>query len=249
MSLDEVADAIQNGIWAGLPEYPLAITLDDGHRGNRELTETFRRYGVRPTVFACSAVVNGDGRYWFRELDRPTRERLKRMPHRERAAATAALPPGPRHALTPEELREMASVFDIGSHSRTHPVLTTCTPSESGEEIAGSKEEIEAITGRPCRHFCFPNGDHLPLTETLVARAGYDSARTMDFGWNSKRTSPYRLRVLAAEDRISVTRMCADLGGASIVAGWIKGRRAGSKRPIVVREEGMRNFGAPRTFP
>lgn len=58
--------------------------------------------------------------------------------------------------------RELAS-FDpalvtIGSHSVSHPILTTLNPAELAYEIRGSRRWLEERLQRPIEHFCYPNG-------------------------------------------------------------------------------------------
>jgi peptidoglycan/xylan/chitin deacetylase (PgdA/CDA1 family) len=40
-----------------------------------------------------------------------------------------------------------------------HPILPMCSDEVAEHEIAGSKAEVEELTGQPCRHFSIPNGD------------------------------------------------------------------------------------------
>ena len=238
IDLETLVGALETGNWIAIPDYALVVTLDDGHRGNFLLRDVFTRHGVRPTVYACPGVIEGDGRFWFRRLSRKSRERLKRLHNQQRLALAPFDPGGPRQALRADELRALADTWAVGSHTRSHPVLTTCTTDEAREEIAGSKADLAAMLGRPCEHFCYPNGDRMPIVETLVAESGYRSARTLDFGWNSKRTSPFRLRVLCASDQISTTRLAADISGASLFVALVKGRHLGDKRPIVPAGDG-----------
>ena len=54
VSLDTVVRALQAGDWGSIPARSLVLTLDDGHRGNRDLLNVLDRYGVTPTVFVCT---------------------------------------------------------------------------------------------------------------------------------------------------------------------------------------------------
>lgn len=86
-------------------------------------------------------------------------------------------PSGPYAPLSPEDIQEMdPHIVQIGSHTRTHPILSGCNDAEVVTEIAGSKAEIEAAIGRRVVSFCYPNGmsgDFDPRAERAVDEAGY----------------------------------------------------------------------------
>ena len=83
--------------------------------------------------------------------------------------------------------------MEIGSHSRTHPFLTSLSESEMEQEIRGSKETIEDRLGQPVRFFSYPHGLHDARCRRLVSLAGYSGACTTRFGGNGARTDPFRL--------------------------------------------------------
>ena len=82
----------------------------------------------------------------------------------------------PRPILSWAALCDLAAEgVDLGGHSRSHPDLTTLDPARLGDEIAGSRAEIEDRTGRPCRHFAPPYGASNPSVRSTI-RAQYDSS-------------------------------------------------------------------------
>lgn len=58
------------------------------------------------------------------------------------------------------EIKELAKdpLVTIGAHTRTHAALSCLDAAALEKEISGSRHEIEAVLGRPCRHFAFPYG-------------------------------------------------------------------------------------------
>jgi peptidoglycan/xylan/chitin deacetylase (PgdA/CDA1 family) len=81
--------------------------------------------------------------------------------------------------LTWEMLREMrAAGITVGSHSRTHPLLTLEGRDRVREEIAGSRRDLESRLDAPVRHFAYPNGWFDEGTLEAVEAAGYRSAYT-----------------------------------------------------------------------
>lgn len=69
------------------------------------------------------------------------------------------------------QLRAMDPEFaTIGSHSLTHPILTTLDLPAREVEVVESRRRIEAALGRTAELFCFPNGSHDEDLIRLVSR-------------------------------------------------------------------------------
>lgn len=246
ITLDAFERARQSGDWAALPRYPLVITLDDGHAGNARLTELFRAFNVRPTIFLCSQIVGTGRPFWWQtqaavmlgteDLKRVTdAERRERL---QRAGCVLEADDGPHQALTWEEVAALAAVADFGAHSRHHPVLTQCDDARCAEETATCKTELEAVLGRPCRHFAYPNGDYGPREIEALRRAAYATGRTIEVGWNGPNTDPYRLKVLPVFDDASTNWLAAQMTGLPSVLRhalltWRRRRRPASEQPPV----------------
>jgi peptidoglycan/xylan/chitin deacetylase (PgdA/CDA1 family) len=61
--------------------------------------------------------------------------------------------------MTWEELSVMdPALVSIGSHTVTHPILTTLNPMDLLYEVRESRQWLEDRLQRPVRHFCYPNG-------------------------------------------------------------------------------------------
>lgn len=124
---------------------------------------------------------------------------LKRVPNAvrvatiERAFAEAS---AEVQALPRAEIRSLGDAFAFGPHTSTHPALPMCTDDEAWLETEGSRTEVEQLTGRPVRHFAFPNGDFGQRELELVRAAGYHSARTTIVRWVDRHTDPYRFPIL-----------------------------------------------------
>jgi len=232
--LAQLVDAITARNWRIMPPKSLVITFDDGVRHNADLLHLFERYSVQPTIYVCSQIVGRDRHYWFHEID--DSESLKALSTADRLAVLARqvgfaplkdYPAEQRQALNREEIAAMSQQVDFQSHTRFHPVLTTCSDAECREEIELSRREVEELSGKPCRHFSYPNGDYTEREVTLVKGAGYASGRTIDLGWNDAHSDPYRLKVLSWRDDTSVDRLAADLSG---IPGFFSRLRRGSIR-------------------
>lgn len=237
-TLDAIVDALHGGDWSGVPERAVAFTFDDGHRGNHALLPVLRRHGVVPTIYLCSQVVATRRRFWFQQPGwRPgiEAEPYKRLSNAARVEALAKdlefhpqreYPADERQALSKEEIAEMAPYVDFEVHTRFHPVLTQCTDAEAWDEIATSKQEIEALLGRPCRHFSYPNGDYRDREATLARHAGFASARTVDLGWTHAGSDPYRLKSFGINDDASIDMLATQLSG---IPGYVRRLMQGSR--------------------
>jgi peptidoglycan/xylan/chitin deacetylase (PgdA/CDA1 family) len=63
--------------------------------------------------------------------------------------------------MTWDELSSMdPALVSIGSHTVSHPILTTLTPPELSYEVRESRGWLEERLQRPIKHFCYPNGDY-----------------------------------------------------------------------------------------
>ena len=243
LALDDVVAALHSDRWDDLSTPGVVVTLDDGMRGNYALLGLFRRYGVVPTIYVCTQLV-GTNRHFWTEV-RPDREALKVMPHEERVrrleeegtfTLTVEYPAEARMALSNAEIAEMRESVDFQSHTRFHPILTTCSDEDCLDEIAGSRVEVEKLVGKRCRHFSYPNGDYTERELQLVRKSGYGSARTINVGWTGPRSDPYQLKILGVDDRASVNQLAADLAGFGFVRRARLTNLSGRRKPITLAD-------------
>lgn len=240
ISLEQMVDAIRKRSLDLLPNHPLVITLDDGHRRNRELEDVFARYKVRPTIYLCSRIVTTRRRFWF-SAPSEGHERLKRLRHEERLMELyqnhGFLPEREEisepEALSIEDLRRMMPRIYFGSHTRFHPVLTTCSDRESHLEIVESKKDLEEILSRPSLDFAYPNGDYTRRETNYIGEAGYRSARTLNAGWNGVDTSPFELKSMVVPDDASVDWLSVCVTGVPMFIRYAKQGSWGGKYPVI----------------
>jgi peptidoglycan/xylan/chitin deacetylase (PgdA/CDA1 family) len=222
--LRTLVEALHRRTWDNVPKRALVVTIDDGARAVVGLLDLLRRYEVPATTYVCSAIVGTNRRFWFEGVPDPWD--LMELPQDERLTELARLGVDPCEqarqgsSLTLDELGLVAEVAEIGSHTRLHPPLPTCTAEEAELEIRASRAEIEAVTGRRCRDFCYPHGIYGEREVGLARASGYDSARTTDIGWNGPGTDPFRLRILGTIDDGSVARLAAELSGIGFLFRW-----------------------------
>jgi peptidoglycan/xylan/chitin deacetylase (PgdA/CDA1 family) len=63
--------------------------------------------------------------------------------------------------------------WEVGSHTRTHPRLTSLNDTEMREELAESRREIAANLSAPCETVAYPYGDVDERVADAAQNAGY----------------------------------------------------------------------------
>lgn len=105
---------------------------------------------------------------------------------------------GTRGYLSPQQVRELATYdFDIGCHSVSHPYLTDLDASGLHREIAGAKDCLEQIAGKPVMHYSCPGGRWDSRVAETARSAGYESVATSRTGVNTPSTDAFCLARIA----------------------------------------------------
>ncbi|WP_150429208.1 polysaccharide deacetylase family protein [Dechloromonas sp. CZR5] len=128
---------------------------------------------------------------------------LKYLPLAEREAAIAVLEADLplsgdyRPFRSADLIRLRDAGFQIGGHSRHHPILTSCDATQAKDEIGGCKEELEGILREPVTAFAYPNGrpdcDFNASHVALVEAVGYRYAVTTAPGVSRSDTDLFQL--------------------------------------------------------
>jgi peptidoglycan/xylan/chitin deacetylase (PgdA/CDA1 family) len=78
-----------------------------------------------------------------------------------------------------EQIKQISDAgMEIGSHSLSHPILTTLSDSKQLLEIRQSKTHIEQKIGKKVNSFAYPYGDCSNKTHKAVKEAGYSNICT-----------------------------------------------------------------------
>jgi peptidoglycan/xylan/chitin deacetylase (PgdA/CDA1 family) len=78
------------------------------------------------------------------------------------------------------ELRELASEFEVGSHTLDHRRLDGLAPDVARHQILAGKQFLEDQLGQRVAGFCYPNGFHDPSARDIVRDCGFDYGRTTE---------------------------------------------------------------------
>jgi hypothetical protein len=108
----------------------------------------------------------------FRVAELLTRYNLRGTFYVPRAAETGT--------MAAAQVRELSSSFEVGAHTLTHAVLTRTVERQAREEVRGSKNWLEDVTGQPCLLFCPPQGKHSSHHLALIREAGFRAVRTVE---------------------------------------------------------------------
>lgn len=127
----------------------------------------------------------------------------------------------PSLMMTKEQLRELAdSGMEIGSHTRTHPDLTTLSEPELEEEISGSRKELEDLLGQEVLSFAYPYGRISAASVNAVRQAGYVFACSARPGWYGSEKDRLRLRRVTIFAHDSLGSFARKLAFADNNMGW-----------------------------
>jgi peptidoglycan/xylan/chitin deacetylase (PgdA/CDA1 family) len=100
--------------------------------------------------------------------------------------------------LTLEEVVALAQggLIEVGTHTMTHPVLSTLPEASQREEILESKSWLEEILNRQVTSFSYPYGSRSAYTAetvSLVREAGFSCACSAFAGVVERSTDPFEL--------------------------------------------------------
>ncbi len=156
---------------AGVPG--VAITFDDGYRDNLEhAAPVLHALEIPATIFMVSG--------------------------RAGRALDADPDPGTGVLMTLEELRQLRGLgIQVGAHTCTHPRLALLEEAAQREEIAGSKQQLEATLGHTVSAFAYPYGsaaDYSALSVRLAEEAGFSLAVSNRYGHNTPVEDRFALR-------------------------------------------------------
>lgn len=140
----------------------VAVTFDDAYRSVLTRAKPILdRHGLPGTLFVPT--------------DWPAAGGPMRWPGIDRWRTTEH-----RHELDPlswPEIAELAGAgWEIGSHTCSHPRLTTLGDAALARELQVSKAAIEARLGAECPALAYPYGDVDDRVEAATAAAGYRAA-------------------------------------------------------------------------
>ncbi|WP_291860411.1 polysaccharide deacetylase family protein [Marinilabilia sp.] len=229
----------QNDKTTVLPKRPLVITFDDGWANNYDLLPLLEKHQAPATIFLIAGIADTSHHPWFYVVkERAFKESLKKMSDPVRMAALKRI--GfeenqnfeERILLNREEITAMqnSGLVEFGSHTLTHPILPGCSDSKAAKEIQLSKEKTEALTGKPCTIFSFPNGEYSERDIRICKKAGYEAAVTLDAGFNAQNNDPFKLKRISVPDNGNISELLVKASGTWALFKVLSGRQKRTRR-------------------
>ena len=153
----------------------LAITFDDGYRDNFTFAAAeLRKRGLPATFFVTTGFIGTEHTAWW-DAGEGIRSEW----------------------MTWSEVRRLQEQgFDLGCHTATHADCGQISLPEALLEIVGAKSRLESEINAPVRHFAFPYGSPMRMTEenrAIVQEAGFACCLSAHGGVVSVSDSPFRL--------------------------------------------------------
>ncbi len=190
ISLDNVIAELESG---SIKKNTVAVTFDDGYLDNLVYAiPILEKYKVPATIFITSQFC----------------DQVKRHPRYNNEKQ--------RLHLDWDEVKELHVMpgITIGSHTLSHPYLSSLDAVESKNEIIESKKIIEEKIGSPVNYFCYPSGDFGVREMNFVKEAGYLAAVTVAPGKNRPGIDRYLLRRVEITQKDGPADIKAKLSGA-----------------------------------
>lgn len=116
------------------------------------------------------------------------------------------------HVMTPEEAA-MASRAGVDIQLHTHRHRTPGNRELFIRELRENRERVEAITGKPARHFCYPSGIYAGEFLPWLREEGVETATTCERGFARPQTEPLLLPRLLDDSNMSLLQFEAFVSG------------------------------------
>jgi len=112
--------------------------------------------------------------------------------------------------LTAGQIKELSGRdHGIHSHSASHRSLTLLDHQELEDEVKGSKERIETVTGKAVSFLSVPNGAYNRRVLEAARRAGYQKVLSSVEGYNGTRHGSFVLKRFAMRSYTQTQRLAA----------------------------------------
>jgi peptidoglycan/xylan/chitin deacetylase (PgdA/CDA1 family) len=149
----------------------VAVTFDDAFRSVLELAfPVLSELGLPGTVFVPTSFPDRD-----EPMAWPGIDEWRGGPHESE--------------LRPMSWNQLATLatagWEVGSHTRTHPRLTSLSDDDLAEELRESRIRCADVLGHPCRSIAYPYGDVDQRVVASAAQAGYEAGAALPIRFDS----------------------------------------------------------------
>ncbi len=201
VSLDEYMRARAEG--RSLPPYSVVITFDDGCRNLLTVAAPLlREFSMPVTAFIATDMI---------------REDVDESSH-------GWTPEDDEDYLSWRQVKELGQEYAVafGSHTCSHPRLTSITLDEVSRELTDSYAEIRKRTGSAAPFLAYPHGVTSDDISELAKSAGYACAVTGQLGFNTHLTNAFELNRIVISSDDSLTIFAARIAGITVLVDRIR---------------------------
>ena len=184
---------------SALPEKTVVLTFDDGYADNFEgAFLPLVKNNMKATWFITTDCI-GKHAHWMGPPSTQTQ------------------------MLTAEQILQMEKAgMEIGSHTCSHPDLTTLSYQQQQDEMTQSKQILEAITHGKISSFAYPYGRYNDDSIAAAKAADYQLACTASPGWFGSEKNPLLVRRITIFANDSVSTLARKLAFADNDVSWKK---------------------------
>ncbi len=220
IDLNKLIAAIEKKDFSDIPSKALVITFDDGHIRNYEMLPVIKKLKIPVTIFLCASIINTNRHFWFdQEWDPGLKGKWWLVPNTERLEILSKN--GYKQdkefedpqALQKEQIEEMIPFVNMQSHTLFHPILPMCQYDEAKHEITHSKKMLEDDYRLNINAIAYPIGYYSDRDIELVKAAGYKCGITVDYGFNTVKTNPFKLKRISAGDTEDINELIVKASG------------------------------------
>lgn len=106
------------------------------------------------------------------------------------------------------------------SHSRSHPDLRSLSGRSLWDELAGARQDLEDLLGRPAPYLAYPYGRYDESVVEAVKASGYAAAFSVQPGFNRSNVDRYRIRRLDVYGTDTATALLRKISLGSNDGSW-----------------------------
>jgi peptidoglycan/xylan/chitin deacetylase (PgdA/CDA1 family) len=174
------------------------LTFDDGYLDNYELLfPILKKHGFKAVIYLVTRI---DHNAWG------VREGEPRV-----------------NMMSAEMVREMSDYgIEMGGHTRNHVDLLRCDAAQQREEIGGSKEDVEKLTGKKVLSFAYPFGGINEDIKKITKECGYAYAVSTNTGPREFLQDTMQIRRIEVTPRTSLSSFRNKVSGKYFYPSFIR---------------------------
>ena len=195
----------------------VVLTFDDGYKNNLKFAyPILQKYNLPATLFITYDFIDKNVFTWWDRLEYSGKKvnvkKLKSLHPNEIEKEVFNITSLNKNSkkssqydfMNWNDIKKISDVFEIGSHTLTHPILPTISLKEAQKEIFESKKEIEKRIGKKISSFAYPNGNYNRDLIKSVKKAGYNYAVIYEKGNNTirDRLNLHRIGINVRDDTV-----------------------------------------------